>query len=72
MTQGRRGENLHATSHVLRATTYIFGVLCFALFYVIQEKRKKNMTFILNQSLILSSVCVIIVTRLVGGESELR
>ena len=62
----RRGENFNATSHVSRGTTYIFCILCLYIILCDTRKVSENLTFILEQSLILSSVCVIIVTRPIG------
>ena len=58
------------TRHITRVksnNTYIFAFFVFALFYVIQEKRQK---ILLKQSLILWSVCVIIVTRPIGDQFD--
>ena len=55
-----RGENFNATSHVSRATTYIFCILCLYIILCDTRKVSENLTFILEQSLILSSVCVIV------------
>ena len=62
----RRGENFNASSHVSKATTYIFCILCLNIILCGTRKVSENLTFILEQSLILSSVCVIIVTRPIG------
>ena len=60
----RRGENLNAKSNIVsRATTYIFCILCLYNIQCDTRKASENLNFILEQSLILSSVCVIIVTR---------
>ena len=58
----RRGENLNATSHVSRAT-YIFAFFVCICIICDTRKASENLTFILKQSLILSSFGVIIVTR---------